>query len=292
MRFNASCCRSFVVVILVSSAATISIMSPIGISLMSYFIWDSGGSFKRPGPLPVTRSARASDWMWARSWTRIVVCCVGASTWPSLDAGESGAAHCGKLSLAGEGMELAAEECSWAEVGDLPCTTTVDADDATAVEEDEEGVATPARWCEVSMCADEATAASSWGRAAAELETLGDDESGGVGKREAPCWSCACFASAQAAAGLGWSVVGVARWRCEGSGWRDDVGAGGLEDDGGCWWRYDEEGASRGRLEERSDCGWCDCCCGCCDWNTMLWRNREGSDAKSPITVAMVHDFG
>lgn len=61
LRFSASCCRSFVVVILVSSAATISIMSPIGISLMSYFIWDSGGSFRRPGPLPVTRSARASD---------------------------------------------------------------------------------------------------------------------------------------------------------------------------------------------------------------------------------------
>lgn len=135
-------------------------------------------------------------------------------------------------------MELAAERRSGAGVGDLPWTT-VDADDATAVEEEEEeekGVATPLWWSEVSMWADETTAAAaSWGRALAELEALGDDESGGVGKREAPSWSRACFVSAQPAAGLGWSVVGVARCGCEGSwpGWRDDVDEGGPEEDGG-----------------------------------------------------------
>jgi hypothetical protein len=115
LRLRASCWRSLVVVILVSSAATISMTSPIGMPLISYFICCSGGSLTIPGPVPVSRSALAKLWMWARSRTRIDVWAGTGDSGGSSRCGgidEEPAAwrwaefHRGPLSESGEGMDL------------------------------------------------------------------------------------------------------------------------------------------------------------------------------------------
>lgn len=65
----ASCWRSLVEVILVSSAATISMMSVMGMPLMSYFICCSGASLRMPASLPDRRSALTRLRIWLRSLT-------------------------------------------------------------------------------------------------------------------------------------------------------------------------------------------------------------------------------
>jgi len=71
-RFRESCCWSFVVVIFVRSPATISIISVIGIPLISYFNAGSSVARRRPDFPPARKSSVAKLWICARSRTLIV----------------------------------------------------------------------------------------------------------------------------------------------------------------------------------------------------------------------------
>ena len=100
-------------VILVSSAATISMMSPIGIPLISYFICWRGGSLRIPGPVAVNKSALAKLWMWARSRTRMVIW-VGSGELPGSSSPAPAVvvrapvdgSHRGPESESGDGIDL------------------------------------------------------------------------------------------------------------------------------------------------------------------------------------------
>src|SRR5271168_211917 len=73
-RCRFSCCRSLVVVIFVRSPATISMISVIGIPLISYFRVGSSAVRRRPDcPLYDRNSSVAKLWMCARSRTLIVL---------------------------------------------------------------------------------------------------------------------------------------------------------------------------------------------------------------------------